>query len=607
MHRQGHNASMRKLGAGSPWVVGGVIAAVLGALALTLDRMAHERAIEQARNEVSARTALQRAHLERQLNAALYSMEGLAHLVSARANSPIDHDDFEAFAREIHGAHDFVLNVNLAPGNVIQYIYPLSGNEEALGLDLEAHPEQGPSVRRMMEIGATVANGPTELVQGGQALILRTPVKGPDNNFWGSTTIPLDLEQILENAGLHEPGDLRLALRGHDGLGPDGDPFFGDPELFHHDSIRHLVHFGENEWEFAAKPAVGWSEYAQPPALARALGLFIVLGASVAGGLLTAQAHRIRQVSQRLRMLMDAMPDVGFVVNDQGCIRQAFGGQERGLYHDTTGFEGRSVQELLSPTMARFVQHCVQQALEDDTLVILEYPFEPDDLPGSDPTRNPPGEQWYQGRIYPLPDGLERRPAVLWLAYNITEQRAIRIASQTHEERIRHLAMHDPLTGLANRTLLIERLNQGLRQARRYGSRVGLLFIDLDHFKPVNDQHGHDAGDLVLQEIGRRLATLVRESDTVARYGGDEFVVLLPDVSDSAGAQAVADKAVAAISQPVVVELDGREVECRLGASVGISIYPDFAENADALQRTADDAMYAAKAAGRNRYALPRG
>jgi diguanylate cyclase (GGDEF)-like protein/PAS domain S-box-containing protein len=163
--------------------------------------------------------------------------------------------------------------------------------------------------------------------------------------------------------------------------------------------------------------------------------------------------------------------------------------------------------------------------------------------------------------------------------------------SMLMSERMAHLARHDHLTGLANTALLAERLEQVVRLANRHRKQVALLFIDLDRFKEVNDAHGHEFGDQVLRAVARRLEACVRESDTVCRRGGDEFVILLTEIECRRDAAQVAEKVLAAVAAEHVI--DGHAV--RVGASIGISVYPGDGDDAGTLLRRADVAMYQVK------------
>jgi diguanylate cyclase (GGDEF)-like protein/PAS domain S-box-containing protein len=168
------------------------------------------------------------------------------------------------------------------------------------------------------------------------------------------------------------------------------------------------------------------------------------------------------------------------------------------------------------------------------------------------------------------------------------------------ESQIVHQAYHDALTGLPNRMLFYDRLNQALALVRRTRRGLAVLFLDLDQFKLVNDTLGHGAGDRLLVEIARRLQQTVRESDTVARAGGDEFILLLRDVDSGTDAARTAQKVLEAVAQPV--EIDGQRLY--LTTSIGISLFPGDGEEAEALLTSADIAMYRAKDLGRNGFQL---
>ncbi|MBT0961805.1 putative bifunctional diguanylate cyclase/phosphodiesterase [Denitromonas iodatirespirans] len=165
------------------------------------------------------------------------------------------------------------------------------------------------------------------------------------------------------------------------------------------------------------------------------------------------------------------------------------------------------------------------------------------------------------------------------------------------EARIQYLAYHDQLTGLANRALLADRLDQAIAQRQRGApSGVAVLFIDIDRFKDVNDVHGHAVGDVLLVELGRRLHDCVRESDTLVRQGGDEFIMVMSAVDSPASVVPVATKLLEAVRQP----LHAGEVELCVSASIGVSLLPDDAADAQTLLRNADTAMYEAKRSGGN-------
>jgi len=187
---------------------------------------------------------------------------------------------------------------------------------------------------------------------------------------------------------------------------------------------------------------------------------------------------------------------------------------------------------------------------------------------------------------------------------NVTERKRI-------EEQVRQLAFHDPLTQLPNRRLLSDRLSQALTASRRSGCHGALLFLDLDNFKTLNDSHGHDVGDLLLIEVAHRIKACVRETDTVARFGGDEFVVILSVLSQEraaslAQAGLIAEKLRVALAEPylLAVGVDGVDgsaiVEHRCSASIGVALYVNDGTSQEDIVKWADAAMYRAKAAGPN-------
>jgi diguanylate cyclase (GGDEF)-like protein/PAS domain S-box-containing protein len=225
------------------------------------------------------------------------------------------------------------------------------------------------------------------------------------------------------------------------------------------------------------------------------------------------------------------------------------------------------------------------------------------------------GERWF--RVSGVLIDWHGRPASLNFLSDVTEQRET-------ERRIRELAFHDPLTGLPNRRLFLDRLRQALAACTRSGRRLAVVFLDLDNFKSLNDRQGHAAGDQLLAEFARRLACQLRESDTAARFGGDEFMLLLTELGPSRGearaqARQVLEKLMSALSEPYDLDVlrsgQAQAVVHRCELSAGVAIGPlepapatgsqaepdVLAAAADALVERADAAMYEAKKAGRNR------
>ena len=197
------------------------------------------------------------------------------------------------------------------------------------------------------------------------------------------------------------------------------------------------------------------------------------------------------------------------------------------------------------------------------------------------------GERWVELTAGQMLLGGEA--ASIGTVYDITERKAV-------EERSRYLAQHDFLTGLANRSLFTDRLRQAILAARRDGRHFALMFLDLDRFKPINDSLGHGIGDLLLRAVAESLRACLRESDTVARIGGDEFVIIARSVEDEASACGVAEKIRLVLDQPFSIDGHRLAISC----SIGIALYPEHGEDDIVLVKHADAAMYEAKKAGRD-------
>jgi len=185
---------------------------------------------------------------------------------------------------------------------------------------------------------------------------------------------------------------------------------------------------------------------------------------------------------------------------------------------------------------------------------------------------------------------------------DISERKKMELALKTSEQQIRDMAFTDSVTGLANRNLFTDRLDQLILSCERYHTEFALLFIDLDKFKSVNDSHGHLVGDKLLSMAGERISTSFRESDVVARFGGDEFLVIVKNISDVENIDSIAEKLLEKISQSYYVN----NLEIVITASIGITTCPLDGRSSNQLIQHADKAMYKAKMAGKNRFCIYR-
>ena len=184
--------------------------------------------------------------------------------------------------------------------------------------------------------------------------------------------------------------------------------------------------------------------------------------------------------------------------------------------------------------------------------------------------------------------------------HNMLEVRLLYKQLEHYSHELESLALHDPLTGLPNRRLLMDRLSLAIAHARRNKRTMAVMYLDLDGFKQINDTLGHDAGDTLLKMVATRLVAAVRQEDTVARLGGDEFVIVLWELSHADGVAKLASKVMQAVSQPYRIQDHGVDMT----VSIGVGIYPTHGEEVEVLMKSADLALYEAKRAGKNNYRL---
>ncbi len=293
---------------------------------------------------------------------------------------------------------------------------------------------------------------------------------------------------------------------------------------------------------------------------------------------LRALTHEAQRQSDVLTLVTEAIPATVVVVGADGRYRFANGAFERYCGLPRERILGRTTSEVLgADEVARRRPFLLRALAGENVSFTLDYP-------------GPEGPTWLELTCIPLRLEGEAVDGFVGIAQDITPQRR-------EQDRLTELSQRDPLTGLLNRSGFERVIERQIADGR--GATLGLLYIDLDSFKPVNDLHGHATGDRLLQFVARRLGGLVRPADAVARLGGDEFVVLLSSVGSTANCQAIADKVVASIGTPF--DVDG--LRLRIGASVGMAFGIEPGGDGNQLIRRADAALYRAKASGRGRHA----
>jgi diguanylate cyclase (GGDEF)-like protein/PAS domain S-box-containing protein len=566
---------------------------LLAGLALTsyVANVESEQLHQHQRSEVAAQASVVRARLESEINSAAHLSLGLVSYVAA--NPAVTAEAFARVSERMLSYGRHVRSIALAPDNVLRHVSPLAGNEAALGLRYLDHPAQRDAVLQMMESRRFVLAGPLELVQGGIGLINRFPIYLPASpphpeRYWGLASIVLHFDTLLEASGLLDDGHtVRYALRGRDGKGAAGEVIHGDADIFRMDPVQFDVVLPDSaRWQLAAVPVDGWRSGAQNTRLIGIwlAGSLVSLAISALLGLRQLQIRRIRARNADLSLAGSVIQssNAAIMITDARdrivAVNPAF---SRLTGHPREAVLGQLASSVVSTPYdasdhARFVQQ-----IDTDS----GWTGELDDRRADDAI--------YPKRlsVYPASSNLEGIDHYVHSFSDISERKAA-------ERKIHHLAHHDALTGLPNRFSLQGRMEQAMADARRHGSLIAVMMIDMDHFKDINDTLGHHAGDALLVDVAQRLLRCVRQSDVVARLGGDEFVVLVTDMAATLTAADVADKIISALSAPYQVEA------CRLHStpSVGIGIFPNDGTSVDVLLRNADTAMYHAKASGRNNY-----
>ncbi len=393
-----------------------------------------------------------RVRLERELNAVLYLNSGLGAYLVVR-NSSMQSSEIQDILAVLHRSNRHVRHFAVAIAYRVRYVYPLQGNEKAIGLNYPDQPNQWPVVQKIAHTGLPALAGPTELVQGGQGLLYRMPLM-LQGRYWGLLTTVIDSDSLFRSVQAESEDErFEFAIRGRDAQGLSGDAVWGPLKLFDQpDAMIQEMEIPGGRWAIAVRPRVA--------ADTRGLRAW-VRAASVASGLL---------VATMLYMLI----------------------RNRGL--------------------------------------------------------------------------------------------------------MAHRAMYDGLTGLPNRRLFEDRAVMAFsRQQRQPEQLCALLFLDLDDFKRVNDLHGHKAGDAVLVAVARRALAAVRQNDTVARWGGDELIVLLEQVSREM-LETIAQRLRSAIQE--AIDFEGRTLQ--VGVSIGMAIYPGDGADLDQLLHAADGQMYGDKTTRKN-------
>lgn len=694
-----------------------IIMILIGALIYT-DKLIIERHMAASQQQVRQKLS----DINNQLIFNLYNnlnvVKGLPALFAL--NPQLSQDDFAVAIKQLLDEHTQLRNIAAAPDLIVKYMYPIKGNEAAIGMDYRTQPDQIHEVMKAKESHHLTVSGPLELVQGGEGLIFRIPIYLKDldgrDKFWGIVAAVIDMKRLYKSSGLLDNDlPIDIAIRGKDGLGDRGDVFFGSAQLFEQDNnIVSTITLPTGSWQLVARPIGGWKPLPENIGLQRsyyigiALLLFLMLFAFLRASINAANAnlkfknlledspvpYALSNDAQQISFLNTAFTELfGYTLEDIPTLHDWYikaypnnayrkhvmlswdeylinhhssrdttlpleveiqckdgsrktillslasrnGNQFPIIFYDITQRKQAELsaaekeEQLLSFYKLDLVglaitspekgwlsiNNCLCNMLEYTEQELLTMNWQdlthPDDLEADIEAFNQLLANEINsynlekrfisktGKI--IPTHLVVRSArklngqldyITAMVQDISKQKQA-------EKEIEDLAYYDPLTGLPNRRLLIDRLHHALLASSRSGRGGALLFLDLDYFKTLNDTLGHDMGDILLKQAAERLKACIREEDTVARFGGDEFVVILENLSEkpieaATQTEDIANKILAQLNQSY--ELANHKYTSSV--SIGSTLFSQHEVEVDELLKQADIAMYQAKDDGRN-------
>ncbi len=474
----------------------------------------------------------------------------------------------------------------------ITYINPLAGNEIALGLDMSAAPGRNYALQEALRTGLPVATAPIRLVQAPttqNGLLVFQSVSGKGKPR-GAVLIVLRMKSFVSTALHPDQQELYLRLFDEDAHEVLYDNFPRDTSIqpfsqyfsfasrhYRMDTIptpRYLArHHGWQSWGVLAAGMFGTG----------VLGALLLLGTGYAARVaaqVELKTSELRKSESRFQHLFERHASPMLLINPETALIVS-------ANDAAVRFYGYPVEQLCGMNVERILLSSENSPHEKNQLKQLEegsYSVFAHELANGD-VRNV--------EIHSSPVEVDGKTLLFCVVHDITERKRL-------EEQMHDLAFYDPLTELPNRRLFYDRLDQAIRHSARTGTPVALLFVDLDHFKEINDTLGHFKGDRLLQEAARRISQCVRTSDTVARFGGDEFTIILPEFGHKLYLERIARELIDHLSAPFV--LTAGEEPAFISASVGIALYPEEAASPEELMKHADQAMYVAKMAGKKRF-----
>ncbi len=516
------------------------------------------------------------------INANLHALENFAD--NWRGQAPEDERQYIAQAASLQSRFEALQAVNwITPNYIIKYVAPIKGNVSAMGVDLKRHPVAGPVLDMAFDQRRTQITPTLELLQGGRGFAAYVPVINSEGDIVGLVNGVFRIRTMLASIlGGDYLANYTIRVRENASVLFEMQGNGSDPNL----TRTSRVNAADHKWDIdvTAAPVTAGID-ATAPQMISITGL--IMAALFSGLLYFYASRRESPISRKFQHIRgrENVSDLALTIN-------------------------RSDGHLLamSPETANFFD-----LREEDFGFIRLYNLAPEfqsDGTSSQRAQDKLLSAMTQGETEVRREWVVRSAEGVHLVCDLlmtpstsnSDHMDVLLhhnpAANAAVNRLRYLATHDPLTGLPNRALFDDRLNQAVAHAKRYGKLLSVLMVDIDNFRAVNDRYGADVGDETLRSISGRLRATVREKDTCSRLSGDTFAIIATDLSEAEGAALVAERIVEAISHPIPIGGD----EIRLHVSVGVALYPNDARAPSQLLANADAAMYRAQKSAESSY-----
>lgn len=558
---------------------------------------------EEKRTQLHTISSTYAYHIQNNVLQALSSTFPLAALVRTQNG---DTKGFSSLATQLLPFYPAIASLQLAPNGIVSHVIPLKGNEKAMGHNLLGDPNRNKEAFLARDTGKLTLAGPFDLIQGGSGAAGRLPIYLDGNNdqpiFWGFAIVLIRFPQILESVKLSTLSEQDIAYE-LSRIHPDTNKIqriANSQSSLLENPIIHEIEVPNAIWEFKVTPIKAWRN-----------NLFIAIESFLAllfTFLLTALAIFIQHLKNAKTSLTKLVDERTLLLNENLTrLELALGTARQGWFDIDlqTGviIVSEEYIKLLGYTPLEF--HTTLETWENENL-------HPDDkasvlhtlalIQQSDKSyeveyrRKTKDGDWLWTRLSGKTSQWDKtgKPIrCIGILMDITQQKE-------QQKQLEIMAHYDLLTKLPNRALFTDHFNKALARSKRKGTLLAVCFLDLDHFKIINDTYGHDIGDLLLMEVTKRIQESIREEDTLSRQGGDEFILLLSDIEHLSQCEQTLKRILKALYLPY----EFHQPTLYISASIGVTLYPDDDANLDTLIRHADQAMYKAKLNGRNNYHL---